>query len=52
MKVTPTVSHLGISSQQAPETGGSPCCQANIVDRQTLLSSEVYRACGRCGKRV
>lgn len=43
---------LGISSQQATATGGSPCCGANIVDRQTLVSGAVYRACADCGRPV
>jgi hypothetical protein len=49
MRLTPSVSHVGVSAQQAPETHGSPCCQANIHDRQRLWSGSVYRACGHCG---
>lgn len=45
-------SHLGISSQQAPATGGSPCCGANIIDRQRLFSGGIYRACADCGEEV
>lgn len=45
-------SHLGVSSQQAPATGGSPCCGANIIDRQTLVTGSVYRACQNCGEEV
>jgi hypothetical protein len=45
-------SHLGVSGQQAPKTGGSPCCQANIIDRQTMATAKVYRACANCGKAV
>lgn len=47
-----TPSHTGVSSQQAPATGGSPCCRANIVDRQTLGTARVYRACEDCGGEV
>lgn len=52
MSLTPTISHLGVSAQQAPKTQGSPCCHANIVDRQRLLSGAVNRCCARCGARV
>lgn len=45
-------SHLGVSARQAPKTQGSPCCHANILDRQRLLSAEVYRGCACCGRRV
>lgn len=45
-------SHLQVSGQQAPATGGSPCCQATVIDRQTLVSGKVYRACASCGKAV
>lgn len=46
------VSDVGVSSQQAPATGGSPCCGANIVDRQTLATARIYRACAQCGQKV
>lgn len=45
-------SHLRVSARQAPETQGSPCCRANIVDRQTLGTAKPYRACARCGDPV
>jgi hypothetical protein len=45
-------SHLRVSSRQAPATGGSPCCQANIVDRQAMMTGRVYRACAECGAEV
>jgi hypothetical protein len=51
-RVTPNVSSLGVSGQQAPETEGSPCCGANIIDRQKLFSSRIYRACSNCGNEV
>jgi hypothetical protein len=47
-----TPSHRDVSGQQAPATGGSACCQATIVDRQTLLTGRVYRACVNCGAEV
>lgn len=52
MSLTPSVAHLGISAQQAPKTGGSQCCLANIVDRQKMWGGSVYRGCARCGKAV
>ena len=45
-------SQLRVSGRQAPETAGSPCCQANIVDRQKLLTGGIYRACSECGQPV
>jgi hypothetical protein len=45
-------SNLGISDKQAPKTQGSPCCHANIIDRQRLFSSRIYRGCAHCGRAV
>lgn len=52
MSWTPTVEHLGVSRQQAPATEGSPCCRANIVDRQKLWGGSIYRGCAHCGNPV
>lgn len=49
---TPSKSDTGLSSEQAPKTGGSPCCGANIVDAQTLMTARTYRACASCGAAV
>lgn len=46
---TPSKANTGVSSEQAPKTGGSPCCGAPIVDAQTLLTARTYRACAHCG---
>jgi hypothetical protein len=50
--ITPLPADRGISKEQAPATGGSPCCGANIVDAQTLMTARTYRACARCGSEV
>jgi hypothetical protein len=50
--ITPLNADRGISDQQAPATGGSPCCGANIVDAQTLMTARIYRACAQCGRGV
>jgi hypothetical protein len=50
--LTPAKADKGVSNEQAPATGGSPCCQANIHDAQSLWTARTYRACGACGREV